>query len=317
MCTVTQPPPPPYQGQPPQYGQQTPFPGQPPQSPAPPPWYAGAAPPPPPRRRVLGGYAPVVATVVALAAVAVGAVVLTTGGEDSAGGGGSAQTSGSATGDTGGTGADGPPPSRTPPPRAAREPRSTSGPCHYAETEVTLAAHETFDVGLPPDPDPTPATGTVPVTLRTSVGDVVVTLDRAAAPCAVQSFTYLAGKGFFDDTTCHRLTTAGIYVLQCGDPTATGMGGPTYQFGDENLDRASYGDGVVAMANAGPGTNGSQFFVVYRDSSSALQKNYTVIGRVTSGLDALRAVGGAGADDANGPGDGHPRTPVVIRSVDG
>lgn len=259
-----------------------------------------------------------VASFLALAAVAVAAVVITSRGDDNGGGDGgdgSSQSVDGGDGDrAGGTGVNGPPPSRTPPPRAARAPRSTDGPCHYAETDSTLAAHETFDVGLPPDPDPTPSTGTVPVTLDTSIGKVVVTLDRASAPCAVQSFLYLAGKGFFDDTTCHRVTTAGIYVLQCGDPTATGLGGPTYQFDDENLDRASYGDGVVAMANAGPGTNGSQFFVIYRDSST-LPKNYTVLGRVTSGLDAVRAVGGAGADDANGPGDGHPRTPVVIRSV--
>lgn len=206
-------------------------------------------------------------------------------------------------------------PTRKPATKAKRAPKKTSGPCGYAETDTTLSSPYTFDVGLPPDPKPTPDKGTVPVTLKTNVGNIVVTLDRAEAPCAVQSFLYLADKGYFEQTGCHRLVTQGIFVLQCGDPTATGSGGPTYQFKDEHLDTAAYGEGIVAMANGGPNTNGSQFFIIYKDSNGGLQKNYSVIGSVTDGLDVVQKVADAGEDDANGPGDGRPKTDVIIQGV--
>jgi len=102
-------------------------------------------------------------------------------------------------------------------------------------------------------------------------------------------------------------------VLQCGDPTGTGTGGPGYAFDDEALEGASYPRGTVAMANSGPGTNGSQFFLVYADT--ALPPDYTPLGTITSGLEVLERVAAAGSDDSNGPGDGRPRTPVQIRTL--
>lgn len=148
-------------------------------------------------------------------------------------------------------------------------------------------------------------------TLITTCGTVTVALDAARAPRTVNSFAFLAGERYFDHTRCHRITTEGIYVLQCGDPTATGMGGPGYQFPDENLAGATYPAGTIAMANAGPGTNGSQFFLVYRDAP--LPPNYTPFGRVTAGMDVLNAIAAAGVKD--GSSDGAPAADVVLDSV--
>jgi peptidyl-prolyl cis-trans isomerase B (cyclophilin B) len=150
---------------------------------------------------------------------------------------------------------------------------------------------------------------TYTATVVTNCGTITVALDGKAAPHTVNSFAFLAGKHYFDNTKCHRLTTSGIYVLQCGDPTGTGTGGPGYQFRDENLNGATYPAGTVAMANAGPGTNGSQFFFVYADTS--LPPSYTPFGKVTSGLDILKAIAAKGSDPA---GDGAPKQPVVITS---
>ncbi|MGK4579735.1 peptidylprolyl isomerase [Kitasatospora sp. HPMI-4] len=150
-------------------------------------------------------------------------------------------------------------------------------------------------------------------TLETSCGKVTMELDAAKAPHTVNSFVFLAGEQYFDHTKCHRLTTSGIYVLQCGDPTGTGSGGPGYKFADENLTGATYPAGTVAMANAGPGTNGSQFFLVYKDTQ--LPPNYTPFGKITGGLDVLNNIAGGGENDANGPGDGAPNANVVLNSV--
>jgi peptidyl-prolyl cis-trans isomerase B (cyclophilin B) len=129
----------------------------------------------------------------------------------------------------------------------------------------------------------------------------------------VNSFAFLAGHHYFDNSPCHRLTEQGIFVLQCGDPTGTGRGGPGYTIPDENLAHASYPAGTVAMANTGqPHTGGSQFFFVYADTD--LPPAYTPFGHVVSGLDVLRAVAHQGSDDTNGPGDGAPLQPVVIES---
>ncbi|MEY9908374.1 cyclophilin family peptidyl-prolyl cis-trans isomerase [Catenulispora sp. MAP12-49] len=151
------------------------------------------------------------------------------------------------------------------------------------------------------------------MTLHTNRGDIVIALNAAKAPHTVNSFNFLAGQKFFDGSRCHRLTTQGIYVLQCGDPTGTGTGGPGYQFQDENLAGATYPAGTVAMANAGPGTNGSQFFLVYKDT--ALPPSYTPFGTISSGLDVLTKIAAGGDDESNGAGDGHPKIDVVLTTV--
>ena len=105
------------------------------------------------------------------------------------------------------------------------------------------------NVGLPPaKPD---LKASYQATIKTNRGDIVINLLNSKAPCTVNSFVYLASKSYFSNTQCHRLTTSGIYVLQCGDPTGTGTGGPGYKFNDENLAGATYPAATVAMANAG------------------------------------------------------------------
>jgi peptidyl-prolyl cis-trans isomerase B (cyclophilin B) len=193
----------------------------------------------------------------------------------------------------------------------------TSGPCAYTPTPDDPAVRP---VSLPPDPQPTPGRGLVLVTLVTNRGLIPMLLNRAQAPCTVQSFVHLLRSRFYDNTICHRLTTyPTLSVLQCGDPSGTGEGGPGYQFGDElptNLPpaptdptgaRRVYARGVLAMANAGPDTNGSQFFLVYKDS--ALRPDYTIYGQILPlGLRTLDkiAAGGVAPDDPGAPLDGAP-----------
>jgi len=183
-----------------------------------------------------------------------------------------------------------------------------SGVCLY--TPDFAPAAQTKSVGTPAWD--APMTGTSVATLHTNVGDLVLSLDAAHAPCAVNSFRYLASKGFFDDTNCHRmLAQRGAGVLQCGDPTGTGHGGPGYEFGDENLGGApGYSRGEVAMANSGPDTNGSQFFLVF--SSSVFRRDYTPFGTITSGLPVLDKVA---KDGTTGPQKDVPRTKVTLEKV--
>ena len=189
---------------------------------------------------------------------------------------------------------------------AADQPDNPDGAtCEYAE-----AGEPAKEV----DPPATQAAydGDVPVTIETSAGAIQATLDAASAPCTVNSFTSLASQGYFDGTTCHRLTTDGIFVLQCGDPTASGSGGPGYSFPDELEGDETYGPGTLAMANAGPDTNGSQFFIVYGDSP--LDPAYTVFGEVSEeGIGVVEQIAAAGTD--TGATDGAPKTPVEISSV--
>jgi len=138
----------------------------------------------------------------------------------------------------------------------------------------------------------------------TTQGAITVRMNTSKAPCTTFSFRFLATRGYFNQTHCHRLTVQHIYVLQCGDPTGTGSGGPGYAFNDENLAAATYPAGTVAMANAGPNTNGSQFFFTWKDTT--LSPAYTPFGTVVSGMDVLRRIAAAGDDSQNGPGDGYP-----------
>lgn len=191
---------------------------------------------------------------------------------------------------------------------AAPVPSGTAQPVATCSTPAPVRA-DTISFAAPPKD----VTAAKTLTLSTNCGDITIAMD-SKAPTTAGVMTYLAGKGFFDGIKCHRLTTSGIFVLQCGDPKGDGTGGPGFAFADENLPSGgSYPRGTVAMANSGPNTNGSQFFLVYQDT--ALPPNYSVWGTVTQGLDVLDAIAGAGvAPDPTGAArtDGPPAQPVVI-----
>jgi peptidyl-prolyl cis-trans isomerase B (cyclophilin B) len=158
----------------------------------------------------------------------------------------------------------------------------TTGPCGYTPTGTAAR-----DVGQPPDPTPTP-TADRTVAITSNLGALTLTLHGAAAPCNVQ----------------------------CGDPSGTGAGGPGYSSQDENLAAADYSQvGTIAMANAGPDTNGSQFFIIYKDSSADLAKSYTVIGTVSAGMGIVQRVAAAGSDQSNGPDDGRPLLPITFTKL--
>jgi peptidyl-prolyl cis-trans isomerase B (cyclophilin B) len=147
----------------------------------------------------------------------------------------------------------------------------------------------------------------------TTQGIITVRMLTTEAPCTTFSFRFLASKGYYNKTHCHRLTIQRIFVLQCGDPTGTGSGGPGYEFNDENLAGATYPAGTVAMANAGPNTNGSQFFFTWKDTT--LRPAFTPFGTVISGMDVLQKIAAAGDDSQNNPGDGYPNLFTAFRVV--
>lgn len=178
----------------------------------------------------------------------------------------------------------------------------------------------------PPRPGKVPTVpAIVNATMVTIDGDIGLQLDNAKAPCTVNSFVSLAQQGYFDDTPCHRLTaSAALAVLQCGDPTGTGRGGPGYRFANEYptnqfrpfdpaLQQAvRYPRGTLAMANAGPDSNGSQFFIIYRDSM--LPPTYTVFGTVDeTGLATVDKIAAAGI--TGDPDDGKPKNRVTVTSI--
>jgi peptidyl-prolyl cis-trans isomerase B (cyclophilin B) len=165
----------------------------------------------------------------------------------------------------------------------------------------------------------------ISASIATTQGDIGLTLANAEAPCTVNSFTSLAQQGFFNQTQCHRLTTAAtLGILQCGDPAGDGTGGPGYQFADEYPtdqyqpndpqahEAVAYPRGTLAMANSGPNTNGSQFILVYDDSE--LAPEYTVFGTIDdAGLATLDKIAKDGV--AGGSNDGTPALTVTITSV--
>ena len=198
----------------------------------------------------------------------------------------------------------------TPTPTPTPAPTPVAEPAHHCAYSASGAAAR--KVSLPPaTPD---YKATYRATITTNLGNIVIDLLNSKATCTVNSFISLAAQKFFNKTPCHRLTTAGsLFVLQCGDPTGTGSGGPGYQFNDENLTGATYTAGTVAMANSGANTDGSQFFLVYKNST--LQPNYTPFGTIVSGLNIIQKVAKGGTDSSNAAGDGHPKDKVEVESV--
>ena len=203
---------------------------------------------------------------------------------------------------------------------AFKAPADLGANCQYPAAQAASKKVDAPKTGnVPTDP------ATISVSMATDQGNIGLILNNAEAPCTVNSFASLAQKGFFDDTVCHRETTSpGLGVLQCGDPSGTGRGGPGYQFANEyptnqySKDDPAlnkpvlYPRGTLAMANAGPDTNGSQFFLVYKDSQ--LPPNYTVFGTIDStGLATLDKIAKAGV--AGGGQDGKPATEVKVKSI--
>jgi peptidyl-prolyl cis-trans isomerase B (cyclophilin B) len=194
--------------------------------------------------------------------------------------------------------------------------------CTWTSVPKAQQSATTKDVGLPPTKPV--STGSAVMTVTTNFGAVEVAMDLSKVPCTAQSMKYLASKNFFDGTKCHREFTG---VLQCGDPSAKGTGyrstdgtgGPSYRFGNENLPtdlRPPYPAGVVAMANSGSAnTNGSQFFFVFKDVQ--LNPDYTVLGKITKGLDVLEKATASGDDGAyqSSAGGGHPKKDIDITTL--
>ena len=203
-------------------------------------------------------------------------------------------------------------------PSASASPTPSPTPSTVAEP----ATHCTY-LANPPAARPVTVPSATPdykatyqATITTNRGPIVIDLLNSKATCTVNSFVHLAAAGFYSKTSCPRLSTsAGVYMLQCGDPTGKGTGGPGYGFASENLTGATYTAGTLAMANSGtPNSNGSQFFLVYRNSS--LPPSYTPFGKIVSGLNILQNVGKRGYGPPLNPyGGGAPKESVQIESV--
>ncbi|SDC94089.1 peptidylprolyl isomerase [Rhodococcus tukisamuensis] len=235
--------------------------------------------------------------------------------------GGSSATSATTSATSSGTTINPPDLSSYPKLPAATTPTEGTAACSYP------ASGQPVKPVTPPPSAGVQAEGTAEVTMATSQGPIGLSLNRAEAPCTVNSFVSLAEQGYYNDTPCHRLSTSGLYILQCGDPSGTGRGGPGYGYLNEYpstqytaADPAGqqpvvYPRGTIAMANTGqPGSNGSQFFLVYEDSPLAPQ--YTVFGTISEeGLATIEKVATAGNDESMPAGGGKPNTPVQIEKV--
>lgn len=152
-------------------------------------------------------------------------------------------------------------------------------------------------------------------TLTTNCGEIVIEAFAKKAPITVSMLSHLATAKFYEQSVCHRMIySQSAALLQCGDPTASGYGGPQFQFDDENLPKAvmnNYPIGTVAMANSGPNTNGSQFFIMA--ANTTLDPNYTVWGRVIKGLEIVQAVVANGT--TTGEEVGQPKVKIAIEKV--
>jgi peptidyl-prolyl cis-trans isomerase B (cyclophilin B) len=248
------------------------------------------------RRRNLG----IIATVVAVAVVVVAAVVLT---GVFSGGNSSSDAAGSSSPAAKGSAA------------ATTNPDGTIS-CTYSPDKSGNTNLK--NVGTPPKPEATPTKGTATLLMSTNQGDLTLTLDRTKAPCATASFVYLAQKKFFDGSPCHREVNEPTFgVLQCGDPTGSGAGGPTYKFAQEIPKGTTYPRGTIAMANTGqPDSTGSQFFLCFTDTQ--LSPDYTPVGTVDAAglavLDKVAAAGNDGSFEAQA-GGGAPKLPVTINTM--
>ncbi len=186
------------------------------------------------------------------------------------------------------------------------------------ETCEYTASGEPSKAVQPPKTNGVANAGQPVFSIATNEGEVKLTLDRAKAPCTVNSFESLTLQGFFDGSSCTRLVDSGIYVLQCGDPTGSGNGGPGYEFADETDGTESYTTGVVAMANGGPNTNGSQFFLVFNDSTGldSLPQKYTIFGTMDpASVAVVQRIAAEGQDGTNPAGGGKPNNPAAISRV--
>ena len=221
-------------------------------------------------------------------------------------------------------------------PAASASKSATPSPTATATAVAEPAHHCSYTAATPvartvSSPPATPDyTASYQATINTNLGKITFNLLNNKATCTVNSFVHLAEAGYFNNTQCHRLLTSGIYVLQCGDPYATaaaklscsttskiGSGTPGYDFASENLTGAKYPTGTVAMANEGTATsNGSQFFIVFKDSTSGLTASYTPFATVSSGLGIVQNVAkdGYSCQYAHA-GGGVPKKKVIIDSV--
>ena len=206
----------------------------------------------------------------------------------------------------------------SPTPAAGDTPSATASPSSAARVEGCTAPPPTpSSVKTQSLPDKKTAAGkTFTAEVTTNCGKITFELDGTKAPQTVASFVSLAKAGYFKDAPCHRVTTSGIYVLQCGDPMGGQGGGPGYSYGIENAPKdGKYPKGTLAMARTNdPSSNADQFFIVYQDTDlSSVPEGYSIFGTVTSGMDIVEKIAAAGA--AGGGGDGAPNAPISILTV--
>jgi peptidyl-prolyl cis-trans isomerase B (cyclophilin B) len=201
----------------------------------------------------------------------------------------------------------------TPTPSPSSTVAAATYPCQWTTSTSGTVARKVRE----PSTTTPPKTGTVTVAVKTTRGNLSFKLNRAAAPCTVASFVSLVQQKYYNSSPCHRLVTTGFYILQCGDPTGTGQGGPGYTIPDEATGDETYPAGTIAMARVTDvaHSGGSQFFIVYKDSPALQQdlgtQQYTVFGTVTSGLGVINKVATAGAPG----GDGKPKLPITISTM--
>jgi peptidyl-prolyl cis-trans isomerase B (cyclophilin B) len=214
---------------------------------------------------------------------------------------------------------------------AKASPSASASAATSAATVAEPATHCTYtqtdSTGKPAMPTATPDyKAAYTATINTNLGNIGINLLNSKATCTVNSFVHLAETNLWNGSQCHRVSNSqGLYMLQCGDATVRasqtlsctsttlGTGSPGYSFSDENLTGATYKAGTVAMANSGANTNGSQFFLVFKDTT--LPPSYTPFGTITAGLDILQKVANAGTSCTFSAGGGVPKEKVVINSV--